>query len=157
MITDKQSLNLQHFLPYRLTKLTGIVSRTLAERYSEQFDLTVHEWRIIAIVGEQPGLTARKVGDLASLDKVNISRAIDRLEKSGRIQRQIMAQDRRSFALHLTKSGQKVLEQIIPLALEFEQKLLQSLSDKERESLTNILGKLDLKADELALTMKKGE
>lgn len=157
MIIEKQTLNLQHFLPYRLTKLTGIVSRTLAERYSEQFDLTIHEWRIVAIIGEQPGLTARKVGDLASLDKVNISRAIDRLEKSGRIRRQVMAQDRRSFALHLTKSGQEVLELIIPLALEFEQNLLQSLNDTERECLTNILGKLDLKADELALTMKKGE
>ena len=157
MIIEKQTLNLQHFLPYRLTKLTGIISRTLAEQYSDRFDLTIHEWRIVAIIGEQPGLTARKVGELASLDKVNISRAIDRLEKSGRIRRQVMAQDRRSFALHITKSGQEILELIIPLALEFEQKLLQSLNDTERECLTNILGKLDLKPDELTHALKKGK
>ena len=156
MITEKHTLDLQHFLPYRLTKLTGIISRTLAEQYSEKFDLTVHEWRVVAIIGEQPGLTARKVGDLASLDKVNISRASDRLEKSGRIQRKVMDQDRRSFALHLTNSGREVLELIIPLALEFEQKLLQSLSADEQDSLISILGKLDLKADELAKAMKKG-
>jgi len=156
MPTVKENLALQNFLPYRLTKLSGIISRSLAERYSRQFDLSIHEWRVVAILGEQPGLTAREVGELASLDKVNISRAIEKLEKTGRLRRKVMVRDRRSFALHLTKSGGEILKKIMPLALDFEEKLLDSLTKDEIDSLHDILDRLDIRADELVNLMKAG-
>ncbi|WP_025898914.1 MarR family winged helix-turn-helix transcriptional regulator [Sneathiella glossodoripedis] len=150
MKNSKPKLSLNEFLPYRLTKLSGIISRTLAERYSEQFDLTIHEWRVVAIIGEQPGLTARQVSDLASLDKVSISRAIERLEKSGRIQRKVTPKDRRAYALHLTDKGHDVLERIIPLAQDFERNLLSSLDQQDLAKLLEILAKLDQQADQLS-------
>ncbi|WP_169569089.1 MarR family winged helix-turn-helix transcriptional regulator [Sneathiella limimaris] len=153
MTTKTTPLKLQNFLPYRLTKLSGIISRTLAESYSNQFDLSIHEWRIVAILGEQPGLTAREVGELASLDKVNISRAIDKLEKAGRLIRKTVAKDRRSFALFLTSEGEDVLIRIIPLALEYEKQLLSILSQEEKQSLNSILMKLDQSADQVAKSM----
>ncbi len=143
------ALKLSRFLPYRLTKLAGIISRSLAERYSRQFDLSIQEWRVIAIIGEQPGLTAREVGNLASLDKVNISRAIEKLEKSGRIERQVIPQDRRAYALHLTEQGQTVLSQIVPLAQNYEDLLLDDFSPEEIEQLDSFLNRLDSRADEL--------
>ncbi len=150
-MTDvKSALSLNSFLPYRLTKLSGVISRSLAERYSRQFDLSIHEWRVVAILGEKPGLTARQVCDLASLDKVNISRAIEKLESSGRLKRQVMPKDRRSFSLHLTDKGQDVLERIIPIAKEFENNLLSSLSAEDLDNLREILKKLDGQADLLA-------
>lgn len=155
-MTDiKHRLSLNRFFPYRLTKLSGVISRTLAEQYSSQFDLTIHEWRIIAIVGEQPGLTARQVCGLASLDKVNISRAVDRLEKLGRIKRQVMPKDRRSFALFLTESGEQVLQQIIPLAEKFETKLLSTLNTGDQAHLMRLLDLLDEQADILAAGERK--
>jgi DNA-binding MarR family transcriptional regulator len=149
MKKEMQTLNLQRFLPYRVTKLSGIISRSLAEKYSSQFDLTIQEWRILAIIGEKPGLTAREVGDLASLDKVNISRATERLEKSGRLEKKVVAKDRRSFALHLTEQGQNVLQKIIPLALEYEKSLLDGFSEEEIEILDGFLNRLDSRADDL--------
>ncbi len=155
MKKDKAHLNLQRFLPYRLTKLSGIISRSLAQRYSDQFDLTIQEWRIVAILGERPGLTAREVGELSSLDKVNMSRAIDRLEKAGRLERKVIARDRRSFALHLTDKGEEVLQQIIPLAEDYEANLLSSFSEAEIEVLDRFLNQLDNSADTLSPVTKK--
>ncbi|MBO6826794.1 MAG: MarR family transcriptional regulator [Sneathiella sp.] len=155
MKKDKAHLNLQRFLPYRLTKLSGIISRSLAQRYSDQFDLTIQEWRIVAILGERPGLTAREVGELSSLDKVNMSRAIDRLEKAGRLERKVIARDRRSFALHLTNKGEEVLQQIIPLAEDYEANLLSSFSEAEIEVLDRFLNQLDNSADMLSPVTKK--
>ena len=149
MKKEETKLNLQRFLPYRLTKLSGIVSRSLAQHYSEKFDLTIQEWRIVANLGERPGLTAREVGELSSLDKVNMSRAIERLEKSGRLERRIVAKDRRSYSLHLTEAGQEILDKIIPLAQEYEASLLSEFSTEEIEVLDKFLGKLDQRADEL--------
>ena len=154
MEKESSKLNLQRFLPYRLTKLSGIISRSLAERYSRQFDLTIQEWRILAILGEKPGLTAREVGDLASLDKVNISRATDKLEKAGRIKRKVVAEDRRAFSLYLTESGQDILDRIIPLASGYEDLLLDSFSPEEIEQLDSFLNRLDARADELISHLK---
>lgn len=155
MKKDQNHLNLQRFLPYRLTKLSGIISRSLAQRYSDQFDLTIQEWRIVAILGERPGLTAREVGELSSLDKVNMSRAIDRLEKAGRLERKVIARDRRSFALHLTEKGKEVLQQIIPLAEDYERNLLASFSEQDIEILDRFLNQLDTEADHLSNSIKK--
>jgi DNA-binding MarR family transcriptional regulator len=155
MKKESSKLNLQRFLPYRLTKLSGVISRSLAERYSRQFDLTIQEWRILAILGEKPGLTAREVGVLASLDKVNMSRATEKLEKSGRITRQVVAEDRRAFSLIMTDEGKAVLEKIIPLASEYEDLLLEEFSSNEIEMLDGFLNRLDKRADELIPHLKK--
>lgn len=155
MKKSTQLLQLSRFLPYRLTKLSGIVSRSLAERYSRQFDLTIQEWRVIAILGEQSGLTAREVGEQASLDKVNISRAIERLEKSNRIERKVLPHDRRAFALYLTDAGIELLEKIIPIAQGYEDLLLEGFAPQEIEIMDGILNRLDARADELVSHMKE--
>jgi len=109
----------------------------------------------VAILGERPGLTAREVGELSSLDKVNMSRAIDRLEKSGRLERKVVARDRRSFALHLTDKGLDVLQQIIPLAQDYERNLLSAFSEEDIDVLDRFLNQLDLQADHLSNSIKK--
>jgi len=156
MKKESRILNLQRFLPYRLTKLSGVISRSLADRYSSQFNLTIQEWRILAILGENPGLTAREVGSLSSLDKVNVSRATERLEKAGRISRKVVAEDRRAFSLHLTEKGQDILDQIIPLASGYEDLLLKDFSPEEIEQLDSFLNRLDEKADNLIPHLKEG-
>ncbi|MCG8493517.1 MAG: MarR family transcriptional regulator [Sneathiellales bacterium] len=155
MKKESRILNLQRFLPYRLTKLSGVISRSLADRYSSQFNLTIQEWRILAILGENPGLTAREVGLLSSLDKVNVSRATEKLEKAGRIFRKVVAEDRRAFSLHLTEEGQDVLDRIIPLASGYEDLLLEGFSQDEIEVLDKFLNRLDKRADELIAHLKE--
>ncbi|MCC3305971.1 MarR family winged helix-turn-helix transcriptional regulator [Sneathiella sp. HT1-7] len=145
----QRSLYLPRFLPYRLTKLSGMISRSLAAKYSKMFDLTIAEWRIVALLGSNPGLTAREIAPLASLDKVSISRAVERLLKSDRLEKRILEGDRRSAALYLTAAGQTTLAEIIPLAQEYENQLLAEFSPEEIEQLDNFLNRLDAKADAL--------
>ncbi len=145
----QRSLYLPRFLPYRLTKLSGMISRSLAAKYSKMFDLTIPEWRIVALLGSNPGLTAREIAPLASLDKVSISRAVERLIKSGRLEKKTLEGDRRSAALFLTQAGQLTLAEIIPLAQDYENKLLAEFSPEEIEQLDNFLNRLDTKAEEL--------
>lgn len=145
----QRSLYLPRFLPYRLTKLSGMISRSLAAKYSKMFDLTIAEWRIVALLGSNPGLTAREIAPLASLDKVSISRAVERLLKSDRLEKRILEGDRRSAALYLTAAGQTTLAEIIPLAQDYEDQLLNEFNAEEIEQLDNFLNRLDAKADRL--------
>ena len=145
----QRSLYLPRFLPYRLTKLSGMISRNLAAKYSTMFDLTIAEWRIVALLGSNPGLTAREIAPLASLDKVSISRAVERLVKSGRLEKRKLDGDRRSAALYLTEAGTSTLAEIIPLAQRYEDQLLAEFTPEENEQLDHFLNRLDAKADTL--------
>lgn len=144
-----KTLFLPRFLPYRLTKLSGIVSRSLAGLYSKRFKLSIQEWRVIAILGSEEGLTSGEIGELSALSKVNVSRAADRLEKSGCIERRILDADRRSAALFLTLHGRKTLAEIAPLAQNYEDRLLEDFTPAEIEQLDSFLNRLDSKAEEL--------
>ena len=59
-----EELILENFLPYRLSILSNTVSSTIARIYDKRFSLSIPEWRVIAILGRFPGLSAVEVADL---------------------------------------------------------------------------------------------
>ncbi|MBT8445543.1 MAG: winged helix-turn-helix transcriptional regulator [Gammaproteobacteria bacterium] len=144
-----RGLQLQEFLPYRLSVLTNKLSATLAAMYADRFALTVPEWRVMAVLGQLPGLSADQVCAATEMDKVTVSRAVSRLNDSGRLQRGTSEKDRRRSVLALSAAGEEVYRQVIPLAREFEQEILAELTDDERHTLDRLLKILDQKAAKL--------
>ena len=76
---NKSRLYLDAFTPYRLSVLTNRISSAIARHYSERFDLSIPEWRVMAVLGETPGLSARQVAERTAMDKVQVSRAVQSL------------------------------------------------------------------------------
>ena len=136
------TLDLEHFLPYRLSVLSNRVSQTIANAYAERFDLAITEWRVIAILGRHPGISANGVAERTAMDKVAVSRAIARLLERGFVQRDIHDNDRRRSVLELSEAGYRIYDEVVPLALGYEQRLLASLEPAEAAMLDRVVGKL---------------
>lgn len=144
-------LELDRFLPYRLSVLSNTISAAIASQYAERFDLAVTEWRVLAILGRYPGISANEVAERAAMDKVAVSRAVASLLKSGRLKRAIDSSDRRRSMLSLSAKGQKVYDQVAPLAKRHEERLLSHLTPDERIWLDRIIDKLSvIEAEHLA-------
>ena len=135
-------LELEGFLPYRLSVLSNTVSQAIAAEYEQRFGLSVTEWRVMAVLGRYTGISAREVAQRTAMDKVAVSRAVARLLESGRIERDVASHDKRQSELRLTASGRAIYRQVAPLAMQHETRLLAQLDDAERQSLTRILDKL---------------
>ncbi len=135
----QSELDLEHFLPYRLSVLSNLVSSAIASIYAERYALGMTEWRVLAVIGPSPGLTASEVVERTAMDKVAVSRAVDRLVKSERISRREDSNDRRRSRLRLTRQGRAVYAQVVPAALALEQRLLCSLSPADRQELDRLL------------------
>ncbi len=135
-------LELEHFLPYRLSILSNTVSQAIADDYQTRHDLGVTEWRVMAVLARFPGLSAREVADRTAMDKVAVSRALARLVDDGRVDRSVHADDKRRSVLRLSPSGWRIHDDIAPLARSRERALLALLSVDERVWLTRILDKL---------------
>ncbi|MBL8538401.1 MAG: winged helix-turn-helix transcriptional regulator [Hyphomonadaceae bacterium] len=136
------ALILERFLPYRLSILSNRVSRAIAARYAKAFDLTIPEWRVIAVLGRTPGLSAKAVAEATEMDKVAVSRAIARLTAARRVVAEIDAADARRQLLWLTPQGDALHKRIAPLALETEQRLLAALAPRERAQLDALIDRL---------------
>lgn len=137
-----EELNLEDFLPYRLSRLSSTVSSTIANEYDRHFGLSIPEWRVIAILGRYPGLSAVEVADQTFLDKVAVSRAVTKLIKAGRIERQFADADRRRSILNLSEKGREVHDGVAALALKFERDLIEGLSEDDVLRLGQIMDQL---------------
>lgn len=135
-------LDLDRFIPYRLSVLTNLVSNAIAREYSSRFGLSIPEWRVIAVLGSAAGLSAREVASRTAMDKVQVSRAVAALVRDKRLQRQTDAADARVTRLSLTRDGQAIYETIVPLALGLESNLLDALTPDEHSQLDRLLTKL---------------
>jgi DNA-binding MarR family transcriptional regulator len=136
------TLYLGDFLPYRLATLSNKISRAIADGYEERFQLSLAEWRVMAVLGGEPDLSASEVADRTAMDKVAVSRAVKKLLDTGRITRHFSAEDKRRSVLTLSGAGEDIYEQIVPIALGYEEKILEKFSEDEQEQLNGLLDKL---------------
>jgi DNA-binding MarR family transcriptional regulator len=132
-MAKESTLELDRFLPYRLSVLSNIVSTAISGAYEKRFGLTIPEWRVMAVLAMTPGLSAAEVAQRTAMDKVAVSRAVASLLRERRIVRQTARADRRRSLLRLSAAGEKVYAQVVPMALDYERDLLAPLSRKDRE------------------------
>ena len=135
-------LALETFLPYRLSILTNRISNAIARDYAERFGLTVPDWRVMAVLGRFGADTATGICDNTAMDKVTVSRATKRLLSRTLVSRKTDAEDRRRTIFALSAAGLRIYNQILPVALAHEKRLLAGLSEPEVAQLDGLLTKL---------------
>lgn len=147
---DSDAIDLDHFVPYRLSVLANVVSATIAETCRRRFDLSIPEWRVIAVLSRHPGLSAAQVAALTGMDAVAVSRAVARLLRAGRLSRSVSANDRRRSVLAVSTTGAAVYREVAPLALAYERELLETLDGVQRVNFERALDALTERAHGLA-------
>ncbi len=135
-------LNLNEFFPYRLSRLEKAVSDSVAQVYRDRFGLARQEWRVLAMLGERAPLSAKAIGLATGLDKMQVSRAVNRLRDLQWVARKADARDRRASALQLTEEGRGVYCQIVPLVTAAEAEILGVLSAEEQHLLSEAMERL---------------
>src|SRR5690606_39812927 len=104
-------LELERFLPYRLSVISNHISQTIADAYAERFGIGITEWRVLAVLGRYPELSANGVAERTAMDKVAVSRAVARLLRTGLIEREVHGSDRRRSVLRLSAAGYRRSEE----------------------------------------------
>jgi DNA-binding MarR family transcriptional regulator len=138
-MTTPPKLHLEKFVPYRLSVLSNTVSSAIAAAYFLNFGLSIPEWRVMAVLAANPGLSAAEVTARTAMDKVAVSRAVATLLAAGRLRRTTAAADRRRTHLELTTAGERVYARVVPMALEYERALMTPLSRRDRAALDRLL------------------
>lgn len=147
--TQTSEFSLQAFFPYLARVFYTHVSGAVSQLYGEQFGMKRSEWRTMAILGQNPAMTASEIVAASSMDKVSVSRAITSLRKRGWLVESANRNDARSRLLKLSRSGRDVYTTLVPQMFELEQRLLADLSDEEVATLKSLMARVAFAAEKL--------
>lgn len=136
-------LALEGFLPYRLNRLADIVSREFQKIYKQRHGLTRPEWRALATLGQFGTMTATAIGEHSSMHKTKVSRAVAELERRKWLERSVDTEDRRVEHLRLTRTGETIYRELVPIARGFETDILDKMSDADRMAVSKGLAALE--------------
>ena len=136
-------VDLLRFVPFRLNRLAAEVSRDLASVYSDQFAIDVTEWRVLATLGMGEPRSAQFIVRCTRTHKSKISRAVTRLALAGLVEGVPNSDDRRETQLRMTKKGRALYERLAPVVLNYERRLLASLTESDLQGLFHGLDMLE--------------
>ena len=142
-------LLLERFLPHQLSVLSNLISRAISREYAERFGLSIPEWRAIAVLQNFPGISSGELSANSGMDYVAVSRAVSRLERAELVTRNMSVTDRRRTVLNLSDRGRRIYREITPLALRYEDRLVDGLGSGDRDELDRLLTRLLEQAQQL--------
>jgi DNA-binding MarR family transcriptional regulator len=136
----------------RLERLQSYL-RTEVAAVFERFGLTGPSFAVIATLrraGKPYQCSQRALMDALQLTGGTVSVRIDRLERDGLVERLPDPRDQRGVLVRLTEAGERLFDQVAPLHLANEDRLLSALNMLQREQLAALLRILLLSFDPIA-------
>ena len=143
---QRNTLQLESFLPYRLSLLSNLISGAIAAVYGDKFAISMPEWRIMMILAEYPDISADEVCRRTKIEKSVVSRSVARLLGRHLINRDVDDNDRRRSILRLSGTGLSVYDEVMPIARDYEAELLADLTAEELEYFNKTIDRLMDKA-----------
>jgi DNA-binding MarR family transcriptional regulator len=142
--TNNSRLDLFQFVPFRLNRLAAEVSAALSGEYRERYGLDIPEWRVLATLGvRDEACSAQYIAHCTRTHKSTISRAVTALLTRQLVERVENKDDRREFALRMTRKGMVLYENLIPRLLRKEREIMSCLTDAEQRDFARLLGKIE--------------
>ena len=132
---EDTALALDDFLPYRAARLATALSRALAARYEQRYDISVSEWRVLVHLTQQTEISVRDIFTRVDMDRARVTRAVQRLAARGYVSKLVNQDDRRLVKLALTTSGTALASELSALAASFEAEIMAALPDGSRDLL----------------------
>jgi DNA-binding MarR family transcriptional regulator len=133
---------LGEFLPFKLAVMADALARVFAENYEGATNLTIPEWRALAVIAEHGTLSPTAVGQRTAMDKVKVIRAAQSLVAKGLLRQSQDPNDGRGRLLRLTRKGVATHAKMVPLAMTLQSTLFDDLSRTDLAALNRALAKI---------------
>jgi DNA-binding MarR family transcriptional regulator len=115
--------------------------RHFIETFAE-LDLTQKQVSVLWLIGDNPGLAQTDLAQRLRMDRATTMGVVNRLQDRGFLRQRPSAADRRRKTLSLTDTGEKMLERARAAISQDEGWLRSRYSDREVETLMELLGRV---------------
>jgi DNA-binding MarR family transcriptional regulator len=147
---DTPPIRLEKWLPYRMFIIAARVAELQSDYYGPRYNLSQASYRVLAVVGDKPGMSARQIRHAAGLDQFAVSRAIALLRDLGYVERNAADRDRRRAEVFLTDEGKVVFEDLSRVGKAIEDALIDAIPAGQVAQLDKVLTEIDKASAALA-------
>lgn len=113
--------------------------RTAFDQLMRPLGITRAQWWVLAHLSRHDGMAQTQLASMLDVGKASLGSLLDRLEATGFIERRPDAVDRRVKRVFLSRSSQQLLERLVAIEAEFNEQILGTLSNEDRDSLIRML------------------
>ncbi|MCY7339036.1 MAG: MarR family transcriptional regulator [Sphingomonas bacterium] len=121
---------------------TSHALRRFYDRRAAELGVTRAQWRVIAILGHNPGMKQVELADRLDVEPISACRIIDRLEEAGLVERQRDPADRRAWRLSLTATAEPLRERLSDLAEQMSGEAFVGLGGDQIETMRGMLARI---------------
>ena len=132
--------SIELLLDYKIGQLRKLLDRYSSPAVSEQFGLSLAEWRMLSHIHAGGSVTAFWLCRRLQADRAEVSRACASLIRRGYVMSKPNLADARSVLLELTRSGQAMYRRIMPVRLQLQKELTEALEHASGERFDLLLG-----------------
>jgi len=124
--------------------------RTVFDRRVREIGLTRAQWLVLTRLYRRPGASQSELAEMLEIDRASAGRMIDRMEKSGWIERRADGLDRRIWRLHLTTEARRMHAKMWRRAEATVDDALGPLSLAERAQFTRMAARVKERLQQMA-------
>lgn len=132
---------LSEFAPYLMNRIMGRYNANIRSKMSA-LGLSTAKMRALAVLSVQDALQINTLSVYAVVEQSTLSRALDKLQADGLVERVSDAEDHRSFRVHLTDAGRSVTENLWPQMREEQDRMFVGIDREERAAFLTTLRKM---------------
>jgi DNA-binding MarR family transcriptional regulator len=142
--TDKAGKTLPiaaEMLPYLLNRVTSRANQIWVKKLREH-GLTIGRWHVLTVLTRYDGSRIGTIADLSGGEQPAVSRVIDQMERDGLVARRPSLDDSRAVEVWITMRGREIIDELLPDAEGFVERMLGSFDEAEVRQLMMYLERL---------------
>lgn len=132
---------------YRISLLANLFTGSVYRQVAALHGVARSEFAVVFCLRLLGELTAQDIVDITGRPKNSISRSVNAMLEKGYIIRRVDPHNARRSPLRLTRAGEALYDDVLPLFQAREAAMLAPLSPRERETLNKLLTKLATRDD----------
>ena len=142
--SPKSDAEIFHVTDWPMHYLLAIV-RTHSQNIDtvlKSFQCSAPAWRVLSNLAEQDGHSVNDLAELSVMERSNLSKLLESMEKDGLIERRAPDDDKRKVAVFLTPPGRQLFDESLPLVLRYYAEFLSGISRSEMTVFMDVLRKI---------------
>jgi len=132
---------------FRLLKLSNLLTRPFFAHFSDRYDLSLNDLRVLMTLATMRQAAAHEIGEAVGIHPMNVSRSVATLRRQGRLEERQDPLNRRRKILSLTEEGRALHSKLIPHVRKISEFAFSSMSQLEEESFGKLLEVLAAKLE----------
>ncbi len=133
-------------------KSMKVIDYFIMDKFSERgIGLTKVQWLLLKLLKEMNGESQHNLAFLTNRDKASLTRLLTTMEKKNLVARIPCESDQRINHIYITKHGETILKQTMPIVEEMIREMQDGIAEEERMAVISVLKRMmnNIKSEEL--------